>query len=598
MKKRLKKTINRTPVILKLIAILLACIFIPLGSCGGFSENGKQGAIVECPPNLLNVETNGDNDYSYAGYENQVGNEPILKHRDIEAKRLIGEITRLTAIVEKIISHKKHSPLDLKNLEKIIPARNKKLGKLIRLNSAAVLKLAKLTDIEKKIPKKLTEFIEKKMALTGMVEIIDRDFLSGNSSERILFIRAEKEKIPYYPARMQIELGGGEKIKTFGGIFIPAGGLASEGFDIISTLSDNLPQLVDIEKVAVIIIKFSDTEGCETFTNAKSRAKSEVFDGDKSVARFIEESSYGKASIDGEVVCITLSETFEYYSNLPGNQYGQVVVDAVDQEIDFTGYKHIVTLLHKEPCGASGTTWKNEYLTNEGIIHASFAEVTCLTNLYNSAYIISHELLHGYGMNHGGGYLGSNNLVFEDPYNPKADASGTPQYDDQFDALGSVTRQVSMFRKERLGWTLPSNTLIVSENGIYNLEPMEIFGTSVKHLKIFIAGNNYYSIEYRRPLGIFDTITPPATGEGVLIRYIPENLVTTPAGPMDSLIIEKWGCTNAAAPGCINKKDSQRQNLIITTDPETHFYDSYRNISVSVVSMDEERAEVYVEFGE
>ena len=89
-----------------------------------------------------------------------------------------------------------------------------------------------------------------------------------------------------------------------------------------------------------------------------------------------------------------------------------------------------------------------------------------------------------------------------------------PQYADPFDAMGNfpVLRQMNMQHKFALGLLPASAVATVGVSGTYQLAPMETLTGSVELLRIPKSGGGSYFVEYRQPIGVFDSQAGPARG--------------------------------------------------------------------------------------
>src|SRR6185312_4181011 len=133
--------------------------------------------------------------------------------------------------------------------------------------------------------------------------------------------------------------------------------------------------------------------------------------------------------------------------------------------------------------------------------------------------VLAHELGHNLGVGHAGGLSCKASGVAA----PMGDSCSIDRptyalaaYADPFDAMGNATvlRQMNMEHKQALGLLPASAVQTVVASGTYQLAPMETLGPSVELLRLPKPGGGKYFVEYRRPIGFFDsqTQTPPVTG--------------------------------------------------------------------------------------
>ena len=127
------------------------------------------------------------------------------------------------------------------------------------------------------------------------------------------------------------------------------------------------------------------------------------------------------------------------------------------------------------------------------------------------------------------------------------------EYDDPFDAMGrsqagnsmQVVRQMSMEHKLKLNLVPTSAVKVVGLTGTYHLAPMETLTGTVEVLRLPKPGGGNYFVEYRYPIGYFDSQAPPITG--VLIRTESPQISSNPSNPnADTGLIDMHPGTGAS----------------------------------------------------
>jgi hypothetical protein len=216
--------------------------------------------------------------------------------------------------------------------------------------------------------------------------------------------------------------------------------------------------------------------------------------------------------------------------------------NALGQGFSETSYQHIVLAFPAvASCGLNGTSGVAEVGGKHVWINGSF-----------EVRVLAHELGHNLGLAHAGGLpcTSSGSLA------PMGDACNPDghEYDDPFDAMGksnagnglSVVRQMSLEHKLALNLLPASSLKVVGVSGTYRLAPMETLPATpaVQLLRLPKPGGGSYFVEYRRPIGFFDSQAPDITG--VLIRTESPQIYSSPNNPnADTALIDMHPGTGA-----------------------------------------------------
>jgi hypothetical protein len=168
---------------------------------------------------------------------------------------------------------------------------------------------------------------------------------------------------------------------------------------------------------------------------------------------------------------------------------------------------------------------------------------------------MAHELGHSLGLDHAGdlectgGEITASNLL------DLSEGGCSPgRYTDGYDVMGAGNvGQYSSYNKELIGALKADQVVIAQTSGTFELEVLENPSAGVKELRIPLEKNGFfYFLEYRKPIGT-DAVDPI---DGVLIRLRATTSLT----------------------------DAKTLRLHTIINPDTSFFDRYRQIKVEVVS--------------
>jgi hypothetical protein len=160
-----------------------------------------------------------------------------------------------------------------------------------------------------------------------------------------------------------------------------------------------------------------------------------------------------------------------------------------------------------------------------------------------SVRVVAHELGHNLGLAHAGG-LQCTSGGSPAPMGEACSGQGF-EYLDPFDAMGSgdatsgqsSVRQMSMEHKLALHLLPASAVKVVGVNGTYRIAPMETLTGAAELLRIPKLGGGSYYVEYRQPIGFYDSRAPALSG--VFIRTESPDLIADPSSPnADTALID------------------------------------------------------------
>jgi hypothetical protein len=219
-----------------------------------------------------------------------------------------------------------------------------------------------------------------------------------------------------------------------------------------------------------------------------------------SLNAYYQEQTYGQLAFSGRVFGpVTISSASSSCENVyPNAQLAEQAAGVSD-----VAYQHFVFVFPQ----VSSCLWAGQ---------AEIGGRYVWINGVFATRVLAHELGHNLGLAHAGGlYCTSAASVVS--ISSSCDARGHA-YDDPFDAMGRapVVRQMSMAHKLELHLLPATAVKVVGASGTYRLAPMETLTGTPELLRIPKPGGGSYYVEYRSPLGFFDSQAPPL--QGVLVR--------------------------------------------------------------------------------
>jgi hypothetical protein len=151
--------------------------------------------------------------------------------------------------------------------------------------------------------------------------------------------------------------------------------------------------------------------------------------------------------------------------------------------------------------------------------------------------VLAHEFGHNLGLGHAGGLACANA-----PVSPACTPSAV--YGDPFDPMGGYSgpvRQMNMQHKLTLNLLAPSAVTVVGISGTYHVAPLETLSGTPQLLRIARANGANYYVEYRYPIGAFDSQAPGL--QGVLVRTDGSAPSRSDANAADTLLIDMHSAT-------------------------------------------------------
>lgn len=241
----------------------------------------------------------------------------------------------------------------------------------------------------------------------------------------------------------------------------------------------------------------------------------------RSVSEYWREASYGATTATGDVFgWYTLDNN---YTCDQDDAIKAAAIRAADPDVDFTKYSRIFIVFPQGAgCSYAGraTVGCTSGVSNDGSFVASTAWLI-------SDYVSPLEWGVQLGSHEGGHNLG---LLHSTSRDFGTDALGAPgttgtidEYGDGFSTMGYWNfGHYTAQQKAQLGWLSPTTDVqTVQSNGTFSVQPLETAG-GVKALKIQRGSSttsNWLWLEYRQPLGNYDSALPAQIFSGATIHY-------------------------------------------------------------------------------
>ena len=242
---------------------------------------------------------------------------------------------------------------------------------------------------------------------------------------------------------------------------------------------------------------------------------------------FLREASSGQASATGDVFGpFNLSGTYASCSDLSGAVITDAITAAQNSGVNVGNYTRLFLIFPDAfNCGWQGyassgcsiiTTSGTVYNLSQAYISAAYA-----TPRSSGVQLASHEMGHNLGLWHSGKL---NSTVGTDVIGPISSPGTESDLGDYWTTMGeSLGLYTAPQNAEAIGWMKsPANFQTVTASGTYTLQPLETSPAGLQALKIQRGtGNpgNYLWVEYRQPLGDYDSTLMTQPYSGALIHY-------------------------------------------------------------------------------
>jgi alpha-galactosidase-like protein/gametolysin peptidase M11 len=247
---------------------------------------------------------------------------------------------------------------------------------------------------------------------------------------------------------------------------------------------------------------------------------------------FLREASYGQASATGGVFGpFNLTGTYTSCTDVGGAILNDAIAAAVASGVNLNNYTRVFLVFPDIfGCGWAGFASNScTIASSSGTFSASVAFLAAryATPRDQGAQVASHEIGHNLGLLHSGTIAAGT-----DALGPVSSPGSVTDMGDYWSTLGAPALGLypAPQKAEVTGWMVSgTNFQTVSSSGTYTLEPLEVNPPGLQALKVERGtGNNAWLwIEYRQPLGSYDSTLFSQPFSGALIHYEDS---TTPLG--------------------------------------------------------------------
>lgn len=332
------------------------------------------------------------------------------------------------------------------------------------------------------------------------------------------------------------------------------------------------------QKIAVLLVTFPGIEPPAGVTPAGVHSILFGPEG-RSLHGFWNEASFANVSATGTVLgWYTLDQVYscnDYYA------MRNAAVAAADADIDFRNYNRLF-IIFPNPGNCSWAGLSNvgcgSFSSADGTISASSSWMlaTYFASADYGVRLAAHEGGHALGLMH------SRSRRFNaEPLGAPGTAGTISEYGDLQSAMGSWNLgHYTAEQKAKLGWLASSNILQVQTAGSFVVKPLEApVGGSPQALQIQRGtGNNAWLwLEFRQPLGNYDTTLNSQIFSGALVHY--KDSVTGSYTDLLDFTPSTTAFTDAALPA------------------GTTWQDPYTNLSVAVTGASSSGLSVNVSYG-
>jgi M6 family metalloprotease-like protein len=284
-----------------------------------------------------------------------------------------------------------------------------------------------------------------------------------------------------------------------------------------------------VQNTAVLLVTFPNVA---LPTGVTTQSLTDTFFGSTghSLDGFLREASYGQTSAAGSVFGpYTLTGAYSSCSDVGGAVLNDAIAAATAGGVNLQNYSRVFLVLPDVlGCGWAGFASSGCSLTSpSGTFNASTAYIAAsyAASRDQGVALAAHELGHNFGLLHSGTLTAA---TPSDVLGPLSSPGTKTDTGDFWSTMGATLLGLypAPQKADVLGWLAPNtNYQAVQSSGTYTLQPLEISPPGLQALKVQRGtGNNAWLwIEYRQPLGNYDSTLFTQPFSGALIHYEDSN---------------------------------------------------------------------------
>jgi M6 family metalloprotease-like protein len=413
----------------------------------------------------------------------------------------------------------------------VISQRASALNALIQANPQAALSFAfsseLLSDLAAKFPGS-AGLLESHATITGKVERWTADYPGlKNQVTSFRFKGAGQALSLYFAGQSPLNLRPTDTTQVTGVIVGYAMAVSSTVVAPSSTsLSSIVPSCCSTTGVQSTVALLVNLPGGALPSQVTVPSLNEILFGTAgpSLDGFLREASYGQASAAGNTFGpYNLTGTYTSCTDVGAGILNDTITAAVASGVNLQSYNRVFIVFPDIfNCGWAGyTSNANSITSTSGTFNASVAYLSAryvVTNV-QGVELATHELGHDLGLLHSGTITATAGVL------GPITAPGTENdLGDNWSTMGgmSLGQYPAPQKAEVLGWLAPMvNYQTVESGGTYTLQPLEIAPPGLQALKVQrgTGNNEWLWIEYRQPLGNYDTTLFAQPFSGALIHY-------------------------------------------------------------------------------